>query len=85
MVAGNNISEIFNQRILAWHYSDARSQENNKRNRFKLDDNEQINVISKSLSIENDEISINEPFIKVKVYGVKLFVLLTCVIGQCLS
>ncbi|MBI1472915.1 glycosyltransferase [Escherichia coli] len=62
MVAGNNISEIFNQRILAWHYSDARSQENNKETVFKLDDNEQINVISKSLSIENDEISINEPF-----------------------
>lgn len=62
IVAGTQQAAVYDPAILAWHYSDARAQENNKETLFRLDGGDRIDVIGRTLSVTESEAASRESF-----------------------
>lgn len=62
IVAGTQQAALYDPEILAWHYSDARAQENNKETLFRLNGSDRIDVIGHTLSVTESEAASRESF-----------------------
>jgi len=64
IVAGaESDADLYDHNILAWHYSDARSEGNNKETLFALNSDNQIGVLAKNLSVSDTQIASQESFL----------------------